>query len=330
MCRSAGRHAHNDTHHDARRRPDDGPTPHHAAHRATPPPCPPLRLRHTHRLVAEPSVPHRALPKGFGGFLDLIRLRALRSPSESAGEVRKRTALRREGDVRLYYSRLRAARDATGSLADLLRGAAPVEQRWWRASAFVDVLWGELAAGAGATGGRRAERPGRGVSGAGTGASGRIRAAAVALRPRLRRWLSARSIGSDLLDRAVSRALLSISRCAPAFGVALVRTWTHAWATSQRHGELVMPCRACGKCGGDDVHHVVRCAPMWAEVCRQSGLSPPSSIHDALALRHSAAAPGVSRGGRQRPRARIMGRLRPEGCDETRGASSLTFPFRCF
>lgn len=54
-------------------------------------------------------VPHRTLPKGFGSYLDLIGLRALRSPHESAAEVRRRTALRLAGDVRLYYGRLSAA-----------------------------------------------------------------------------------------------------------------------------------------------------------------------------------------------------------------------------
>lgn len=250
-------------------------------------------------------VPHRALPKGFGSFLDLVGLRALRPPEETAREARQRTAVRLEAGVQLFRARLQAAREATARLADLRDGAAPVEQRWWRSSAFVDVLWEARVSGPDLPEGRRARSSGRGARG--SVSSGRVLEAAVALRPRLRRWFPEARIATALLDRASARALHSVRGCAPTFGVALIRTWTHAWATSQRRGEAVLPFRGCGRVAGDDVRHVVKCATMRAEIARQSGIPPPASLHEALALRTSLAVPRAGRGGRARPPARVMG-----------------------
>lgn len=184
-----------------------------------------------HDLAAQRllHLPHRALPRSFGTLLEVVGLKPMRCPRAKRAAMLLQAAARHADDVAACAEELRAARVEYGSLASLADGAPPAEGAWWRTRAVADLMQEALRAAEMATtraacgsdgGVRRRQR--RGPQRCNMES---IVQAATALRPRIRRFVSSQIVPDALLDVAVSKTLESLSKCAPAFGTAVLRTW---------------------------------------------------------------------------------------------------------
>lgn len=177
----------------------------------------PPEVHQAHGLAAQRLLhfPHRALPRSFGVLLAAVGLKPMKCPRAQCGAALLRAATRHALGVAECAAELRAAREAVGSLVSLATDAPPAEGAWWRAPATVDVMQGALRVAdggeqgeAGAAGGRE-RRAGR--AGMKPGCEDIIAKAAIALRPRIRKFVSVQSVSDALLDKAATRTLASLS-----------------------------------------------------------------------------------------------------------------------
>lgn len=117
--------------------------------------------------------------------------------------------------------------------------------------------------------------------------------AAEALGPRLMRWREAAGMQREEMLRAAARTLASLTACAPAVVVAVVKTWCDGWPTSVRHGRKADRCPACGRQGHDEVAHLIRCPKLTRAVESATHIAGPQSVREALCLVVSQRAPST-------------------------------------
>lgn len=232
--------------------------------------------------------PCRALPMRFGAMLPIVGAPEFADPLITSACAMRSAAERLGSEVDAACVVLAKAREEFGTLASLGHGAMPAECRWWADEAIADAL-------ARARDADPCDAPALSTA-----------AAARALLPRFRVWFSEEAIDEQLLLRAMTRAMELAQRAAPTFGLAMLRAWCRAWATSFRRGDGAQACRACGRLGADTIDHMVRCPALWRAVQTRSALPPPSSLADALSLCRPASLAGASRTRRARPPAALM------------------------
>lgn len=107
--------------------------------------------------------------------------------------------------------------------------------------------------------------------------------AALALLPRLRRWMPLTGLNEAAIRNAASHTLRSLVVAAPAVWVAVIKTWVHGWPTPLRRGRGSRP-GPCGREAGDRIAHLVSCRRLAAAVSEASGLKQAASVAAAVGL----------------------------------------------
>lgn len=123
-----------------------------------------------------------------------------------------------------------------------------------------------------------------------------------ALLPRLRWWFPTDRISDPTLVEWTQRAVASVAQASRVFGIAVLRVWCDAWATSA----VGIGSSDCRRQGGGRPSHLVRCAPLWRPTEHAALIPPPRSLRQALCLEVSETTPGRSPGCRRRPSVSVM------------------------
>lgn len=106
----------------------------------------------------------------------------------------------------------------------------------------------------------------------------------LSLLPRLRRWFVSDWVPSSAIREWVRIAIGGVAQAPLVFGIALLRVWCDARATSYRKGAGADHCIFCWKAGSDRASDLARCRPLWSAAADASGVPTPANLRQALGL----------------------------------------------
>lgn len=292
-----------------------------APHRS-PPPHHRSRCANTRASCTRPSRtsprPHPPTPHVLGcgtpGGVPTIR-----DVADTALAPRRRTALMLRDDVTNASLTLARAREPYTPLASTVQDELAPELKWWNDGATADTLRVALANADAVRTSRSLDAPERGR-----------RSHLACLAPRHARVPRAGTcaghvpaypsvglpMGGGLSKRFVARPT-SLCRVLPApsevvdgpppvHGIAMIRTWAWAWATSQRCGDAARECPFCGSPSQDHLPRVLLCSRLWARLAIRTSLCIPTDLWDLLGLRDSPRLDSMSAKSARRPREATM------------------------